>query len=199
MYNQVVNSKRPHAADALLLAARKCLQEQGYGRTTAREVARTAGVSLGSIPYHFESMDALLAEALAESARDWIDRFSRVGRRGGTTSTGEAVRGAIDDFYALIREERELLVAFIEALARANHMPSLRRQLAAHYREFRKAAAERISSDLGADLKKRGVDPEVMASLLLAVTDGLIVQFLLDPKSMPNERDLRDLLSAFEG
>lgn len=39
--------------DALLAAARKCLLEKGYNRTTARDIASAGGVSLAAIGYHF--------------------------------------------------------------------------------------------------------------------------------------------------
>ena len=39
--------------DALLLAAKKCLLEKGLNRTTARDIASAAGVSLAAIGYHF--------------------------------------------------------------------------------------------------------------------------------------------------
>jgi hypothetical protein len=35
--------------DALLSAAKKCLLEKGYNRTTARDIASAAGVSLAAI------------------------------------------------------------------------------------------------------------------------------------------------------
>jgi hypothetical protein len=46
--------------DALLLAAKKCLWEKGYNRTTARDIASAAGVSLAAIGYHFSSKETLL-------------------------------------------------------------------------------------------------------------------------------------------
>src|SRR5947209_3991272 len=52
--------------DALLPAAKQCLLEKGYSRTTARDIASRAGVSLAAIGYHFASKDALLTEALGE-------------------------------------------------------------------------------------------------------------------------------------
>jgi AcrR family transcriptional regulator len=54
--------------DALLLAAKQCLLEKGYNRTTARDIASMAGVSLAAIGYHFSSKDALLTEALGTAS-----------------------------------------------------------------------------------------------------------------------------------
>src|ERR1700677_4768695 len=57
--------------DALLLAAKKCLLEKAFNRTTARDIASEAGVSLAAIGYHFSSKDALLTEALLLAFGEW--------------------------------------------------------------------------------------------------------------------------------
>src|ERR1700689_3915019 len=64
--------------DALLLAAKKCLLEKGYNRTTARDIASAAGVSLAAIGYHFGSKEALLTQALVEATGEWVDELGRV-------------------------------------------------------------------------------------------------------------------------
>ena len=57
--------------EALLTAAKQCLLEKGYNRTTARDIASAAGVSLAAIGYHFSSKDALLTEALLLAFGEW--------------------------------------------------------------------------------------------------------------------------------
>jgi AcrR family transcriptional regulator len=57
--------------EALLLAAKQCLLDKGYARTTARDIASVAGVSLAAIGYHFSSKDALLTEALLLAFGEW--------------------------------------------------------------------------------------------------------------------------------
>src|ERR671919_1149027 len=57
---------------ALLEAAIECIQEKGYTRTTARDIVAAAGSHLPSINYYYGSKDALMDEALVESARRWL-------------------------------------------------------------------------------------------------------------------------------
>ncbi|QFG25537.1 TetR/AcrR family transcriptional regulator [Actinomadura sp. WMMB 499] len=52
------------ARDQILSATLRLIGEQGIGAVTNRAVAKAAGVSLGSLTYHFPSQDALLREAL---------------------------------------------------------------------------------------------------------------------------------------
>jgi BetI-type transcriptional repressor, C-terminal len=87
---------------------------------------------------------------------------------------------------------RALLVSFIEALAQADRDPALREQLAAMYRNTRGRVAELVAGalDVPAD------DPRctAVASWVMAVCDGLSMQWLLDPTSTPaGEHLLRGL------
>src|SRR5580692_12187899 len=64
--------------EALLLAAKQCLLDKGYARTTARDIASAAKVSLAAIGYHFSSKDALLTEALLLAFGEWDQDLQRV-------------------------------------------------------------------------------------------------------------------------
>jgi hypothetical protein len=45
--------------------------EEGYARTTARDIAAAAGTSMAAIGYHFRSKDALLMAAMLEAFDEW--------------------------------------------------------------------------------------------------------------------------------
>jgi AcrR family transcriptional regulator len=57
--------------EKLLDGALECLLGKGYARTTARDVASAAGVSLAAIGYHFGTTDALLNAALDRAMETW--------------------------------------------------------------------------------------------------------------------------------
>ena len=57
--------------EALMLAAKRCLNERGYSQTSARDIASEAGVSKAAIGYHYGTKDALLMEALLEALGEW--------------------------------------------------------------------------------------------------------------------------------
>ena len=50
--------------EQLLDGALACLYDKGYARTTARDIASAAGVSLAAIGYHFGTTEVLLNAAL---------------------------------------------------------------------------------------------------------------------------------------
>lgn len=175
---------------ALLDGARRCLATHGYARTTARHVARAAGVSLGTIPYHFGSMDALLSEAIADNLREWVAAFASVLADDPAGEPRGLLRRAVGEFFRLLQADRAMLVLFFEAVALADRLPDLRQELAQQYEELRDAVQQMLQGVLGPELAEQGLDVRVLASLLLAVSDGLIVQFLIDPTAAPSAEQL---------
>ena len=59
--------------EALIEGAKTCLMEKGYNRTTARDIATAAGVSLAAIGYHFGSKDDLMNEAMPLKVGNKVD------------------------------------------------------------------------------------------------------------------------------
>lgn len=171
--------------EQLLAAARRCLIERGYARTTARDLVRESGTNLGSIGYHFGSKEALLAEALDEVLLEYTDKVVAVAAEvgpGGISDARKAVTAAWMAMTDMQQQYRPLLIAFVEALAQAERDSSLRSRLAAGYEEMRLRIIEGV----------RAVEPEIgdevarsVASFFIAVSDGVMVQWLLDPDRTP--------------
>ncbi|MEU6035541.1 TetR family transcriptional regulator [Actinomadura sp. NPDC047616] len=65
-----------NARDRILHAALRLIGEQGVGAVTNRAVARAAGVSLGSLTYHFPNQSDLLREALHTFVDEEIARIT---------------------------------------------------------------------------------------------------------------------------
>jgi DNA-binding transcriptional regulator YbjK len=83
----------PGRRDRLVDAALTVIAERGVAGTTHREIARVADVPLGSMTYHFASLDEVLAEAFTRHA----DRSARVfdARMGAATNRAEAVQAVV--------------------------------------------------------------------------------------------------------
>lgn len=181
---------QPSNREALVKGTIKCLLTKGYARTTARDIAAASGANLASIGYHFGSKEALLNEAL-------IRLFERRNRQVGKLAvSGEdrsplgflaATFAAADEVFTA---PRPVFVALLEAVAQAEYSTGLREQLAAHYQDARERIAATVATNLGSE------QPEVMASFLMAVLDGLVIQWLLDPEHTPSASVLAEGLVA---
>lgn len=69
--------RTPPATEVILEATLRLIGEHGLQAVRHRTVAQAAGVSLGSVPYHFATRDQLLDEALHHAARRDIERLDR--------------------------------------------------------------------------------------------------------------------------
>jgi hypothetical protein len=87
-------------------------------------------------------------------------------------------------------DQRSLLQAFVDSLGPTTRSPSLRKQLAGHYETSRAIVGAAIADALGPDALAAGVDTEVVASFFIAVCDGFVIQFLIDPKRCPSGEQL---------
>ncbi|GAA1630135.1 TetR/AcrR family transcriptional regulator [Actinoplanes couchii] len=66
----------PLRKQRILDATLAVIAEHGVHRTTHRRIADTAGVPLGSLTYHFESLDAILEQAFEALADSMSERYS---------------------------------------------------------------------------------------------------------------------------
>ena len=171
--------------DALREAGIACLQDQDYADIRARDIAGRANVSLGAIGYHFGTTDNLLHEALAEAVRRWLDPLIGLISTAPALLTPAQLGPAIDRLLETFKTNRPLVLAYFQALLRAQHAPDLRREMAADFDALRAAITKGIEQLQAEQPKSRRLDPEVSATLVMAVFDGLIMQGLLDPSRLP--------------
>src|SRR2546423_5833095 len=96
----------------LLAGAKKCLLEKGYARTTARDIAQAAGVSLAAIGYHFGSKDALMNEAMFQAIGEWGDHVEEAfAKTGPDLPVSERFARVFDDVSATFDEYHALTLA----------------------------------------------------------------------------------------
>jgi AcrR family transcriptional regulator len=179
----------------LLAAAKRCLYEKGYARTTARDIAAASGVSLAAIGYHFGSKDALLNAARIQAIGDWYDELGRA-----LAADADPDATPIERFEAIwahmlerFAAHRPLWTASFEMLAELDHAPEVRRAVADAQQRAR----------LGLAALFHHLDPELdrpaalaVGSFYLALLPGVMAQWLIDPEHAPSGRDLAEALRA---
>ena len=179
--------------EKLLAAAKRCLFEKGYARTTARDVAAASGVSLAAIGYHFGSKEALLDAARIEAIGEWWEELART-----LTADADPDVDPMERFEAIwarviesFASQRMLWLASFEMLAQVDQAPEVRSVVA--------DAQERARLGLAALFHR--LDPTVdrqtawaVGSLYLALLPGVMAQWLIDPDHAPSGRDLAEAL-----
>jgi len=183
--------------EKLLAGALKCLHEKGYARTTARDLAAASGANLASIGYHFGSKEALLNEAVAQAVMVWTRSVEAEAFAVEGATTGERIEIALAAVVDRFDELEPYLVSFLEAFPPAIRAAELRAAMAGAYADARRAGAEMIQRSLAGDgIEVSAREAEVLASTVLALTDGLILQWLLDRENLPSGAEIMGALRA---
>jgi AcrR family transcriptional regulator len=184
--NAVAAPRREGHRERLLAGARSCLREKGYAATTARDLVAASGTNLASIGYHFGSKEALLDEAIVRGFDEWAEEVERAMFAAPEASAAERFAISIEAMVGRFEELRPYLVAFVEALPRALRSPQLRATLAAAYSRCREAGGRMVASALqGEGVEIADDEARDLASVGMAICDGLMIQWLLDPEATP--------------
>ncbi|HEY7592710.1 MAG TPA: TetR/AcrR family transcriptional regulator [Actinophytocola sp.] len=173
--------------EALLDGAERCLVDKGYARTTARDIASTAGVSLAAIGYHFGSKEELLKTALRLSLERWGEEISGL-KDTRTFSADENAERFVVTWERVIesfRESSKLWAVHFELLAVLEREPELRRSFAADTRRARIALA-----DLFGTIPEDDEEAEKLGAFYQVMLAGLAAQWLNDPETAPSGQDL---------
>lgn len=170
----------------LLAAAERCLHEKGYARTTSRDIATAAGVSLAAIGYHFGSKEALLNAALRQAIEKWGDE---VGRAMAEAAAGHPSAGQFEDTWtSVIRSfgsTHQLWAIQFELLAQLNRTPELRDMYGGgNTVDARRGLVEMFGGD------------EQAGALYQALLIGMAALWMADPDSAPSGRDLADAIRS---
>ncbi|MGH7719929.1 MAG: TetR/AcrR family transcriptional regulator [Gemmatimonadaceae bacterium] len=176
--SEPIRRPRADAAERILRAAVRCIVGSGAAALTMHEVAEEAGVSKGLIHYHFHDKETLLARVVEWMTRGIVTREREV-------LANAPAREAIDAVWGWLEGELERghvrvlieLVEWKEALVRN----AVRKSMKAR-REAAVVLTTQLFSLLG--LKPRVPEP-LLADVIVAFNDGLVVSTSLDPEGNP--------------
>jgi AcrR family transcriptional regulator len=182
--------------EALLEGAISCLYERGYARTTARDIATTAGTSLAAIGYHYGTTQNLLNQAVfaamerfsdevqarlradAEPGQSYLDRFTKI------------ISQTIDS----IRDERPVWEASLDMMAQIRHVPEIHELLRGGLHAARTGNVAMFEGVPESAVDER--QERTLGAFYYSLTAGLVIQWLLDPDNAPSGEDLAEALRA---
>jgi AcrR family transcriptional regulator len=167
--------------EALIQGAKQCLFEKGFTRTTARDIATAAGVSLAAIGYHFGSTEALLSRALFEAVGEWGARLGK------SMAAGDDPAAIWDGVIASVRSDREMWTVQYEMVGQIDRADQLRALLTDSQRYARSELVGLIGSHTGAVSDEDG---RLLGGLYQAILGGLVMQWLIDPQNAPTGAEI---------
>jgi AcrR family transcriptional regulator len=180
---------------ALLDAAAEAFTRVGYEAATVDGITEAAGFSRGAFYSNFESKDELFITLIESRIQTSLHDIAAAFQEGATA--GERIRSGGRFLDSLVARDRQWCLLYMEFWARAVRDPKLRRRFAAQYDVWRSGIAEMIEAqerELGIELDAPA--PE-LASALIALFEGHVLQRLIDPKTFDDGFFTRLLLRFF--
>ncbi|WP_293911881.1 TetR/AcrR family transcriptional regulator [Deinococcus sp.] len=171
-----VQDRRRRAA--LEQAAYQAIYEYGFSTVTLADIAARAGVSRGTLVYHFGSKEELLAAVMRRFVRT-VSAATRRALRLAPTPEAKLLAYVENQFYGVLNTRRYYTVSLdlLSAAARSEALMVVQRSLV--------AANLSLDSELAALGSSAGQgepgDMLARAWRLRALVDGLSVRFLADP------------------
>jgi AcrR family transcriptional regulator len=175
--------------EKLLAGAKQCLFEKGYARTTARDIAAAAGVSLAAIGYHFKTTEALLNAALFEAIGEWGAELRRVLTADGGATPAQRFESTWSRVIESLGQQRALWSAQFELVTLLEHQPELRRFAAEAQPNARPALLGLLDGTERDEESQRK-----LSTLYQALLAGVAVQWLVNPEHAPSPHDLADAI-----
>jgi AcrR family transcriptional regulator len=182
-------SPRRGARDRILAAAVGQIAREGIDGVRIARIAMDSGVSTALVHYHFDSREALLAEALEYSYAHAAEVRIESDRPEGA-SGAERLQSMIEQCLPGTPALQEDWVLWVELWLRAVRHPELRPVAEELYGRLRAWFADEIKAGVSSGEFGR-CDPDDVADRTLALLDGFGVRTLIGDSTMPLERARR--------
>ncbi|MFF0264130.1 TetR/AcrR family transcriptional regulator [Kribbella sp. NPDC004536] len=177
---KVTEEHRLARREQIVAAARTCMNEQGFHKTTMADVIRESRLSAGAVYGYFKSKEEIVA-AIAEDALGTVDElFERLLATDAPLTPLAALEATIDHVVLVAqRPGGDVTRIAVQAWAESLRNEEIRGIAKGKYRKLRDhflVIARRAQADGTLD---RDVDPECVAQVMFSMIPGFVLQRLL--------------------
>lgn len=187
------DTRKVSTREKILTVTRDLIAEKGVKQTTLADISHVAGISQGTLFYYYKSKDDLIYDILEQHFSQLTDSIIAGIPRHTTGDKVKLLRATLEKLIKDQNTSRMNIYLFQEAILGND---DIRDRFLVKYQTWREIIARQISSLF--DISS----PDNLASLggvILAVIDGLTIQYLLDPNSVDFQkvaRVLADMLAS---
>lgn len=171
----------------ILDRAIEVFRERGAAGTSLRRIAEALGVSHGALLHYFDSREQLLIAVYEHHERTRARTAPASADDAGTAESMVGWASANAEVPGLVELYTTLLAGSLGAADTVG-----REFFTERFDRVRAAAATRLRREQAEGRIRDDVDPDAIAALIIAASDGLQVQWLLDPSI-----DLERTFAAF--
>lgn len=163
--------------EQIVRATVECITKHGYHNFSMQDVARTAGVSKGIIHYYFLNKDDLMMSVLDRVAGDIEEVLMR--DMSVIDDPVEKMKIFTAVSFDIVKSTKEYYQVNMDFWTQINQKKEVRKVISRHYLKFRETCCAVLREGIGRGVFK-SVDPILYASFIIAVVDGLSLQWLFD-------------------
>ncbi len=176
---------RPIRRAQIIEATMGCIAVKGYNTFSMKDIASEAGVSTGIIHYYFKTKHDLMLAVLDELVKQIFQAVDQ--RVSGLSSAREKIEAIIDGSFDFISKNRKYYHVMIDFWAQVNDKRSVKNVLARVYAEYRRRTARIIEQGMAERVFRR-LEPSEAAAAIIALIDGLSIQWVFDQKAIDVHR-----------
>jgi len=177
----------------LLDAAKQIFAQQGFEAARLEDIAAGAGYTRGAFYCNFKSKEDIFFALFEEWVRERIDTFASALQQ---HSDPAEKLVALRTHYAELATDRRLVLISMEFKLFAMRHPEARARLRSRHRRIRASFGQLFSELMGELGKTLGIEYPAASACLGAVAQGLLLEHLLDPKTLL-DGDVRYVLGLF--
>jgi AcrR family transcriptional regulator len=177
----------------LLDAAKRIFAQDGFEAARLEDIAAGAGYTRGAFYAHFKSKEDIFFALFEEWVRERIDSLTSALRRHSNPADKLV---ALRTHYAELATDRRLVLISMEFKQFALRHPEAHARLRSRHRRIRASFGELFSEIMGALGKTIPIDYPAASACLGALSQGLLLEHLLDPKTL-SDGDVRQVLGLF--
>jgi len=177
----------------LIHATMRSIASNSLSETTVSTVSAEAGLSRGIISLHFQSKEKLLLETLVHVVDEYKTLWEDALQKAGASSTERLAALVNVDFHRSVCDRNKLAVWFA-FWSETKSRPTYRKLCAERDRGYDEMMLE-LCTDIVDEGEYRGIDPETAARGLAAMTEGLWLDMLVNPRKMSRKIALKTSLA----
>ena len=158
-----------NAKEKIVTTALKLFSQQGYEKTSIREIAKEAEISLGLMYNYFKGKEDLLEAIFTGGLEDVQASFAI------PKDTEEPIRALVKNIFKILEEKRDYW--------RLLHSIRMQHNLMERFGERQEAVNNYILTEISLILEKMGyARPMQEAILLYATIDGIAAHYFMNDK-----------------
>ena len=176
---------RQHTRRRLLDAAARVFAKRGYRGASVEEISSEAGYTIGALYSNFSGKEEVLLALLEQQVARIAERIVTAARA--ANDPADKLRAAAREWMAFLDDEPELYALMIEFwtiwVRDDEQRPHHGRRFAAA-REYIGGLIQQKADEMGVTMR---LPPDQIGAVVMALADGLALQYLADPDAVPKE------------